>query len=202
MFLYFILLIIFRNILKIFFINYDYHSLFRSFFCLFISCMSISISIYNWDKLIINPLDSNIFSIQINKLMFNYMLYDLIYFIYKKKYRIELIIHHILCLLIFYIFYNKNILTFCSINEIISAFNWINILIPKYNYICKILRFFSIIFVRSFIWIYTLAFLQNISKFISYLSHFFIFIFLILDIYWIFIIFKNNIFDKKKISKI
>lgn len=204
MIFYIIFLLIFRNLIKIFFINYDYHSLFRSFFCLSISALSICTSIYNWNNLIINPLGSNKISNQINKLMLTYMLFDLVYFAYKNNYRIELVIHHILCFIIFLFFSDSCILTFCSINEILSAFNWIGILFPKYEWANKLFRLFSIIFIRLFIWLYTLSFLQNSDTYFN-IGLFIISIFILLDIYWTFIIlynyFKYKTFIKDNLIK-
>ena len=83
----------FKYIIKYFFSKYNYHSLFRSFFCLLISTLSIGICLYKWENLISNPLEQYYLASHINKLMLNYMLYDTYYFIYNKQYRVELLLH-------------------------------------------------------------------------------------------------------------
>ena len=67
MIVHFLILLVSRYTIKENFIDYDYHTLFRSFFCLLISISSLSISLINWNDLIADPLSSNIISKQINK---------------------------------------------------------------------------------------------------------------------------------------
>lgn len=190
MIIYLLFIILFKTFFKLHFKKYDYHSLFRSFFCFGISTLSLLTTVLYWNDLILKPFDTNWISIHINKLMLNYMIYDTLYYIYSKKYRIDLIIHHIICICFFGINYDKLLLTFCSINEIISSFNWIGILYPKYIWIGKFIRLYSILFIRFFVWLYTLYFIRNDTN-IFYLGLIFISVFIGLDLYWIWIIISN-----------
>lgn len=185
-----IIILLFRKIIKKIFKNLDYHTLFRSFFCLFISTVSLAVSILNWDLLLTNPIGIDNLSLFVNNMMLSYMLVDTIYYLYKKKYRFELIFHHIICLFIYGFFVNRRILTFCAINEILSSYNWIGILYPNLEWISKLFRLYSIIFVRLFVWIFVLVFL-NQYQYIYQFALLFIFIFICLDIYWTWIIIKN-----------
>ena len=136
------------------------------------------------------------------------MVYDFIYFFIRKKIRIELCLHHLLCAYLFY-YYNLLILTFCSTCEIISAFNWISIIYPKYVWMTKYIRLTTILSVRFFIWFATSLILTNISN-NYYVNSYHIQIpllyiylilsfFIMLDCYWLFIILQNFIkFNKNK----
>ena len=216
MIIYLLIILILKYIIKYYLRNYDYHNIFRSIFCLLISLSSLSISLLNWNNLIINPLSSSIISSIINKFMFCYMIYDLIYFFIRQRIRYELCFHHAICALLFYN-YNYNILTFCSTCEIISGFNWISIIYPKYEWMSKYIRLTTILLVRFWIWMCTLIIFKNfkqiknitfnISKFIIFPFQFknsiyiniplfsfvvlLIIIFISLDIYWLCIIYKN-----------
>ena len=205
MFLEISILILFRQIIKSIWTNYDYHSLFRSFFCFIISSMSLFTSIIYWNDLITNPFDYNLSSYIINNFVLYYMVVDLVYFIYTKKIRIELILHHIMCFLLFNFFSEYFILTFCTICEIISAFNWIGILFPNYEWISKFIRLFCIILVRLWIWIFIIILSYDYNGF--YICLFLVLFFIFLDIYWLYVIYinykkysgfiKKNIKDKK-----
>jgi hypothetical protein len=148
------------------------------------------------------------------------MIYDLIYFFIRQKIRYELCFHHAICALLFYN-YNCNILTFCSSCEIISGFNWISIIYPKYEWMSKYIRLATILLVRFWIWIFTLIIFKNLKE-IKYINvnmlsnhkvnisifnfvFFLIIIFVSLDIYWLRIIYKNLTnhykFIKNKIKK-
>ncbi len=203
MFIYFLIIYLFRKLIKYIFKQKDYHSIFRSFFCLFISTLSMGISIFNWEHLIITPLEPNNYFIFINKFMFSYMLIDTCYFIYLNQYRFELIMHHVVCLILYGFNLNKSILGFCAANEILSAFNWIGLVYPKFEWTIKLFRLYSIVFIRSFVWIYTIVFLSS-SQTYFYIGLFFIFIFMLLDCYWTWIIifnylkYKNFIKNKLK----
>jgi len=213
MLIYLIIILIFRKTIKLLFANYDYHTLFRSFFCLFISSFSMGISIYGWYELVVNPLETTNLSLFVNKMMLSYMLVDTTYFLHKQNYRLELMIHHIVCIGLYGFFYDKKILSFCAINEILSAFNWVGIIFPHIEWTSKIFRLYSILFIRLFVWVYTLIFLSNI-KYLFTLAFGLVTVFIFLDIYWIWIIIKNyfkyrnyignTIIDKKNkiISKI
>ena len=185
-----ILIIFFRYIIKILFKNYDYHSLFRSFFCFGISSLSIITCVIYWKSLIENPISYNSISYLINTFMFNYMIYDLIYFIYSKKIRTELILHHAISGLLFLFYKEYFILTFCSSCEILSAFNWIGILFPNYEWVSKFIRLATILFVRLWIWIFTICLFYNFNYFF-YLVFIIVTFFICLDIYWLYIIFIN-----------
>ena len=168
----------------------DSHSLFRSFFCLFISTLSLFYSVYEWNNLITNPLASSFLSLNINKLMLSYMLIDTIYLTFKKNIRIELIFHHIICIGLYGLFYDKRILTFCACAEILSAFNWIGILYPELEWSIKLFRLYSIILIRFYIWIFTLFFLSKYT-FLYWNAFIMILIFICLDCYWVWIIISN-----------
>jgi hypothetical protein len=205
MIIYLLIVLALKYITKYFLIKYDYHNIFRSIFCLVISLSSLSISLLNWNNLINNPLDSMIFSSIINKLMFCYMIYDLFYFFIKQKIRYELCFHHIICALLFYN-YNYNILTFCSTCEILSGFNWISLIYPKYEWMSKYIRLITILFVRFWVWMTTLIIFMNYKK-VNIIFHIttrliiniqifnfvllLIIIFISLDIYWLSVIYKN-----------
>jgi hypothetical protein len=185
-----IIILLFRKIIKKIFIKYEYHSLFRSFFCSFISTLSIGSSILNWNLLLTNPIDNNYMSLIINNLMLAYMIIDTSYYLSKQNYRIELMIHHLICLFIYGFFRDKCILSFCSINEILSSFNWIGIIYPNLEWLSKLFRLYSIIFIRLFVWIYTLVFLSNINYVFEF-GLVFVSAFVCLDIYWSWIIISN-----------
>ena len=180
------------------------HSLFRSFFCFFISSLSLCFSICYWSHLISNPLKPIYLSTLINQLMLAYMLVDTTYFAISctKEIRLELIFHHIICICLYGIFYDKSIMAFCALGEILSAFNWIGILYPQYEWSIKLLRLYSILFIRLFVWIFTLVFLYKYS-FLFWFGFIGVIIFLTLDCYCIWIILSNYIkyktFIKEKI---
>ena len=186
--IFFILL--FRKVIKKIFYKYEYHSLFRSFFCSFISTLSIGTSIINWNLLLTNPIDNNNLSLIINNLMLAYMIIDTSYYLIKKNYRVELILHHLICLFIYGFYRDKCILSFCSINEILSSFNWIGIIYPNLEWVSKLFRLYSIVFIRLFVWVFTLLFLYKLD-FIFQFACGFIFAFICLDIYWSWIILSN-----------
>jgi hypothetical protein len=190
MIIYFLIIFLFRKLIKYIFKKKDYHTIFRSFFCLFISTLSMGISVFNWKHLINTPLEPNQYFICVNKFMLVYMLIDTGYFIYANQYRLELMIHHIICLMLYGFNLNKSILGFCAINEILSAFNWVGIIYPKFEYMSKLFRLYSIIFIRLFIWIYTIVFLSSCPAYF-YIGLFLIFIFMSLDCYWTWIIISN-----------
>jgi hypothetical protein len=202
MIFYLILILLLKKIINILFKVENAHTLFRSFFCFFISTLSLFFSIINWEYLITNPLDSTNLSLFINKLMLSYMIIDTSYFLYIKNYRIELMLHHVICIILYGLFYDKAILSFCACNEILSAFNWIGIIYPSYEWSVKLFRLYSIIFIRFFIWIFTLYFLSKYNK-LYYIALFVITIFICLDCYWSWIIifnyYKYKNFIKKKI---
>ena len=182
-------LIIAREFIKNNFNKYDYHSIFRSFFCLSISTLSAIVCFIYWDALIANPLSYNVYSYIINTFVLIYMLYDIVYFIYKKKIRADLMFHHIVCAIIFLTYRRYFILTFVTIAEIISAFNWIGLIYPTYDYITKNLRLASILFVRLWLWLYSIVLLYNTSQFYFILA--LLSIFFGLDIYWLHVIHNN-----------
>ena len=194
-------ILFFKKIIKILFKKYDYHTLFRSFFCLFISSCSMGISLLEWDSLISDPLGTSILTKWINIMMLSYMLIDTGYFLYKQNYRTELMIHHFACIGIYGLYLNFRILSFCAGCEILSAFNWVGIIFPGFEWASKLFRLYSILFIRLFIWIYTLIFLYNLQigfKFIFILL--ILLIFISLDIYWTYIIILNYTKYKNFIS--
>jgi hypothetical protein len=203
MILYLGLLILFKLIISEFFNGVENnHSLFRSFFCFFISSLSIFNSIIDWNNLITNPLDTTFSALVINKLMLSYMIVDTIYFILTKNTRLELVFHHIICIIVYGLFYDKKIFSFLASAEILSAFNWIGMLYPEIEWANKIFKLYSMIFIRSFIWIFGLVFMSRYTYYF-YVGILLTIIFLGLDCFWSYIIilnyFKHINFIKKKI---
>ena len=186
----------FRKIIKSLFKNYDYHSLFRSFCCFIISLLSIGISLINWNLLLLNPLEKTDYSVICNKIMLAYIIVDTSYLIFTDNKRKELILHHIICFIVYFILWDKFILSFLAINEILSSFNFMSILNPKYDFFNKIFKLYSIIFIRLFVWLYTLLFL---SKYPIYfiITIILVSIFVCLDCYWASIIISNFFSIKK-----
>lgn len=196
------IIFLFKYMINKFFIKVNNsHTLFRSFFCFFISSFSLCFSICYWSQLQYNSLESTNLSTAINKLMLAYMLIDTIYIIKNiKEFRIELMIHHIICIVLYGLFYDKSIMTFCTLGEILSAFNWIGIIYPQYEWSVKLFKLYSILFIRFFVWTFTLIFLYKYNKFFWF-GFFGILIFLALDCYWAGIIILNYIKYKKFIGK-
>lgn len=183
----------------------DLHTLFRSFFCFFISNISLIFSIIYWNKLINYPLEKKFFSSIINNLMLSYMIIDTGFFIINKETRIEIILHHVICIILFGFFDDKSILAFSSIGEMLSSFNWIAVLYPHHEWIVKLYKLYTIIFVRFFIWTFCLI-LINKYKWFNLLSYLIAIIFYLLDLYWasiiIFNFFKKYIFQQQNLLNI
>lgn len=190
------IIIIFKQITDNFFFNVqNKHSLFRSFFCFFISTLSLCFSVCYWNHLLLTPLDSTYLSTIINQLMLSYMLVDIIYLAITtniKEIRIELIFHHVICICLYGAFYDKSIMAFCALGEILSAFNWIGILYPQYEWSIKLFRLYSILFIRFFVWTFTLVFLYRYN-WLFWFGFISIIFFIILDCYWIWLIISNYI---------
>jgi hypothetical protein len=190
------IIFLFKYTVDIFFkkIN-NSHTLFRSFFCFFISTLSLCFSIYNWSYLLSNSLDPTYLSTIVNKLMLSYMLIDTFYLTKNiKEIRIELIFHHIICIGLYGLFYDKSILAFCALGEILSAYNWIGIIYPQYEWSVKLFRLYSIVFIRSFVWTFTMVFLYQYRYQYNYIFLFgfiSVLIFLALDCYWAGVIIVN-----------
>lgn len=130
------------------------------------------------------------------------MIIDTVYFVLEKNIRLELLFHHAICIGLYGFFWDKSILSFCSISEILSAFNWIGILYPNHEWSIKLFRLYAIIFIRFGIWIWTLGILSKHTYY--YLVGFiFVLIFICLDCYWAWIIISNYLkyknFIKQKI---
>ena len=201
MILYLILIVLFKLIINKYFTHItDNHSLFRSFFCFFISTLSLFNSVLNWNNLITNPIGYTYLSTIINKLMFSYMLVDTTYFLFSNNIRVELIFHHIICIILYGLFYNKIILSFGACAEILSAFNWIGILYPNIEWVNKLFRLYAIVFIRLFIWTYSMIFMLKYTYY-NYLAILFSVIFICLDCYWVSIILKNYYKHKSFIKK-
>lgn len=199
---YLAIIVIFKQIINNIFKNtVNKHSLFRTFFCFFISSLSLCFSIYHWQHLLSNSLEPTYLSFIINKLMLSYMLVDTFFITTTdvKELRIELIFHHAICIGLYGLFYDKAILSFCALGEILSSFNWIGIIYPQYEWSVKLFRLYSIIFIRFFVWVFTLVFLRQ------YLVLFWfgllgVIIFFALDCYWAWIILSNCFKYKKYIQ--
>lgn len=199
---YLTIIVIFKQIINNIFKNtVNKHSLFRSFFCFFISSLSLCFSICYWHHLLLNSLEPTYLSFIINKLMLAYMLVDT-FFITRTnvtELRIELIFHHAICIGLYGLFYDKAILAFCALGEILSAFNWIGIIYPQHEWSVKLFRLYSILFIRFFVWVFTLVFLHQ-YLWLFWFGLFAIMIFVCLDCYWIWIILSNYFKYKKYIG--
>jgi len=184
------ILVFCRQFIKKIFGNKDYHSIYRSFYCMFITIFSIYQTYFNWGNLIENPLlESNTYSLIINNFMFVYMIYDIWYFFYSKKIRYDLLFHHIICLVAFYYYKKYFFMTFGSIAEIISSLNWLSLINNKFTNFTRLFRMFSIILVRLPMWLTSITLFK--STIYSYISLFCMIIFILLDIYWLKVIYKN-----------
>ena len=184
-----------RQFIKKNFEDKDYHSIYRSIYCLLITIFSFYQTSCNWTELKQFPmLNATRSSLIINNFMFVYMIYDIWYFFYSKKIRYDLLFHHILCMIAFYNYKNYFIMTYGSIAEIISAMNWLSLINKKYNYLTRLFRIFSIIFIRIPLWLNIINLFKNTEHNIS--SSYIMSIFIGLDIYWLKIIY-NNIYENK-----
>jgi len=179
-----------RQFIKKNFGDKDYHSIYRSIYCLLITIFSFYQTSCHWIELKQFPmLNSTYSSLLINNFMFVYMIYDIWYFFYSKKIRYDLLLHHILCMIVFYYYKNYFIMTYGSIAEIISAMNWLSLIKKKYNYFTRMFRIFSIIFIRLPLWLNIIILYINTVYQIQVLC--IMTIFILLDLYWLKIIYDN-----------
>jgi hypothetical protein len=179
-----------RQFIKKKFGDKDYHSIYRSIYCLLITIFSLYQTSCNWNELKQFPmLHATHSSLIINNFMFVYMIYDIWYFYYSKKIRYDLLFHHILCMISFYNYKKYFIMTYGSIAEIISAMNWLSLINKKYNYLTKLFRIFSIIFVRLPLWFNIINLFSNTENNIT--SFYIMSIFIGLDLYWLKVIYSN-----------
>ena len=72
--------------------------------------------------------------------------------------------------------------------------NWLSLINKKYNYLTRLFRIFSIIFIRIPLWLNIINLFKNTEHNIS--SSYIMSIFIGLDIYWLKIIY-NNIYENK-----
>jgi hypothetical protein len=157
---------------------------------MFITIFSFSETCIHWDELKKNPLlEADTTSLIINNFMFVYMIYDIWYFFYSKKIRYDLLFHHIICLIGFYYYKKYFFLTFGSMAEIISSLNWLSLINNKFTNFTRLFRMFSIILVRLPMWLITITLFKT-TNFV-HLSLFFMILFILLDIYWLKVIYKN-----------
>lgn len=179
-----------RQFIKKNFEDKDYHSIYRSIYCLLITIFSFYQTSCNWTELKQFPmLNATHSSLIINNFMFVYMIYDIWYFFYSKKIRYDLLFHHILCMIAFYNYKNYFIMTYGSIAEIISAMNWLSLINKKYNNLTRLFRIFSIIFVRLPLWFNIINLFSNTEY--NILSIYIMAIFIGLDLYWLKVIYSN-----------
>ena len=179
-----------RQFIKKNFGDKDYHSIYRSVYCLLITIFSLYQTSYNWNELRQFPmLKATNSSLLINNFMFVYMIYDIWYFFYSKKIRYDLLLHHILCMIVFYNYKNYFIMTYGSMAEIISAMNWLSLINKKYNNFTRIFRILSIILIRLPLWINLIFLYINTVYYINVLC--IMVIFILLDIYWLKILLNN-----------
>lgn len=200
--IYLAIIIFYKYIINIIFFKTDNsHTLFRSFFCFFISTLSLCFSICYWSHLLSNSLETTYLSSVINKLMLAYMLVDTFFITTAdvKELRIELIFHHAICIGLYGLFYDKAILAFCALGEILSAFNWIGIIYPQHEWSVKLFRLYSILFIRFFVWTFTLVFLWH-YYWLFWFGFISVMIFFTLDCYWAWIILSNYLKYKKYIG--
>lgn len=200
--IYLAIIIFYKYIINIIFFKTDNsHTLFRSFFCFFISTLSLCFSICYWSHLLSNSLETTYLSSVINKLMLAYMLVDTFFITTAdvKELRIELIFHHAICIGLYGLFYDKAILAFCALGEILSAFNWIGIIYPQHEWSVKLFRLYSILFIRFFVWTFTLVFLRH-YYWLFLFGFIGVMIFFTLDCYWAWIILSNYFKYKKYIG--
>ena len=200
--IYLAIIIFYKYIINIIFFKTDNsHTLFRSFFCFFISTLSLCFSICYWSHLLSNSLETTYLSSVINKLMLAYMLVDTFFITTAdvKELRIELIFHHAICIGLYGLFYDKAILAFCALGEILSAFNWIGIIYPQHEWSVKLFRLYSILFIRFFVWTFTLVFLRH-YYWLFWFGFIGVMIFFTLDCYWAWIILSNYFKYKKYIG--
>ena len=194
------ILVFCRQFIKKIFGNKDYHSIYRSFYCMFITIFSFYQTYFNWDKMKKNPLlEANTSSLIINNFMFVYMIYDIWYFFYSKKIRYDLLFHHIICLIAFYYYKQYFFMTFGSMAEIISSVNWLSLINNKFTNFTRFFRMFSIILVRLPMWLTAITLFKDTIY--TFISLFCMIIFILLDIYWLKVIYKN-MNDKRGINYI
>lgn len=202
---YLIIIVMFKYTIDMFFSKKNLnnsHALFRSFFCFIISTLSLCFSICHWSHLLVNSLESTYFSSIINKLMLAYMLVDTTFITMgdAKELRIELIFHHAICIGLYGLFNDKAILAFCALGEILSSFNWIGIIYPQYEWSVKLFRLYSILFIRFFVWTFTLVFLHQ-YYWLFWFGFMSVIIFFAIDCYWTWIILSNYLKYKKFIGE-
>ena len=179
-----------RQFIKKNFEDKDYHSIYRSIYCLLITIFSFYQTSCNWTELKQFPiLNATRSSLIINNFMFVYMIYDIWYFFYSKKIRYDLLFHHILCMIAFYNYKNYFIMTYGSIAEIISAMNWLSLINKKYNNLTRLFRIFSIIFVRLPLWFNIINLFSNTEY--NIITIYIMAIFIGLDLYWLKVIYSN-----------
>jgi hypothetical protein len=155
-----------------------------------ITIFSFSQICINWNILKHNPLlEVDTTSLIINNFMFVYMMYDIWYFFYSKKIRYDLLFHHLVCLFAFYYFKQYFVMTFFTMAEIISSLNWLSLINNKFINFTRSFRMFSIILVRLPMWLITINLYKN--TIFAHLSLFFMMLFILLDIYWLKVIYCN-----------
>jgi len=75
-----------RQFIKKNYSDKDYHSIYRSIYCLLITIFSLYQTNKNWKELKQFPMmNASHSSLLINNFMFVYMIYDIWYFFYSKK---------------------------------------------------------------------------------------------------------------------
>jgi hypothetical protein len=131
---------------------------------------------------------------KLNKLFIEYLFTDLILMVCLKNTRIDLWIHHIICLIIYKmnITINDHMLNVLLIAEIISIVSGFYQLCQKYDLPfknnCLIFRLGCIIVVRFPIWIYSIKNFNKLKlkKKNFIFSSFALVLMILLDIYWSF----------------
>jgi len=200
---YILCLIIFQRIIKYFFSDKDYHGIYRSFFCLFITIYGTIISYTHWNIILNAPDFENKYTNFNRDIFLSYLIFDIIYMCIKMDFRIDLIFHHLECFHVYYFKGNCILTTFLVTGEILSAFNWLNLINYKLTSLNRLLRLLSIIFVRSFLWIFTIYHIYITPCTIRTYTLVNTPIFILLDIYWLSVMYGNiinKLFEQAKVT--
>ena len=199
----FIILILLYYSIKIlpFYKNYSQSvrfNIYRSIMCLFFSGNGLNILFNNFFEGISNPFGYN--NDEISELIewfICYLSFDLLKMIFDKNKRIDLYIHHLICLTVYYFVNNSNkkgfIFGILLINESISIVSGFDKLAIEDNnlkesYYYKIYRKYVIKLIRLPIWIGSLVAIvsrkKEIPKYVYYLFILILCLMIYLDRYW------------------
>ena len=169
---------------------------YRSLMCFIIVLLSI-IKISLNTSIILNPFNSDVINKYIIKLFLSYLFLDVV-LIFYHEFRLDLLIHHLLAILIYgyHYYYNQNynlfiILLLGELISIVSGFDKYYLSKKETNKSvwCKYLRKLIIIFIRIPLYLYSLLSIFYYYPLLDYLQIYsglvFIFCFFLLDNYWL-----------------